>query len=56
MPVNVGTFDQYMRIVLGLALIASAFQDGLAIQGWRWAGLLGAVPLVTAFFKSCPAL
>ena len=54
MPVNIGTLDQYIRIVLGLALIAYAFQDGLAIQGWHWAGLLGVVPLVTAFFKSCP--
>ena len=32
MPVNIGTLDQYVRIVLGLALIAYAFQDGLAIQ------------------------
>ena len=54
MPVNIGTLDQYVRIVLGLALIAYAFQDGLAIQGWHWAGLLGLVPLVTAFFRSCP--
>ena len=45
MPVNIGTLDQYVRIVLGLALIAYAFQDGLAIQGWHWAGLLGVVPL-----------
>ena len=54
MPVNIGTVDQYVRIVLGLALIAFAFQDGLAIQGWHWAGLLGVVPLATAFLKSCP--
>ena len=54
MPVNVGTLDQYVRIVLGLALIAYAFQDGLAIQGWHWVGLLGVVPLVTAFFRKCP--
>jgi hypothetical protein len=54
MPVNVGTLDQYIRIVLGLALIAYAFQDGVTIQGWHWAGLVGVVPLVTAFFKSCP--
>jgi hypothetical protein len=49
-----GTIDQYVRIVLGLALIAYAFQDGLDIQGWHWVGLLGVVPLATAFFKSCP--
>ena len=54
MPANMGTIDQYVRIVLGLALIAYAFQDGLDIQGWHWVGLLGVVPLVTAFFKSCP--
>ena len=54
MPANMGTIDQYVRIVLGLALIAYALQDGLAIQGWHWVGLLGVVSLVTAFFKSCP--
>lgn len=35
MPVNIGTLDQYVRIILGLALIAYAFQEGLAIQGWH---------------------
>ncbi|MGY4467581.1 hypothetical protein ACVWWK_003290 [Bradyrhizobium sp. LB9.1b] len=54
MPANVGTIDQYVRIVAGLALVAFALQDGLSIQGWHWAGLVGLVLLVTAFFKSCP--
>jgi hypothetical protein len=54
MPVNVGTIDQYVRIVLGLALFAFAFQDGLSIQGWHWFGLIGVVLLVTALFRSCP--
>ena len=54
MPVNVGTIDQYVRIVLGFALVAFTFQDGLSIEGWHWAGLIGLVLLVTAFFKSCP--
>jgi hypothetical protein len=54
MPVNVGTIDQYVRIVAGLALVAYALQDGLSIQGWHWAGLIGLVLLATAFFKSCP--
>ena len=31
MPVNVGTIDQYVRIVVGLTLVAYAFQDGLSI-------------------------
>jgi Protein of unknown function (DUF2892) len=54
MPVNVGIVDQYVRIVVGLALVAFAFQDGLSIQGWHWAGLVGLVLLLTAFFRSCP--
>jgi hypothetical protein len=54
MPVNVGSIDQYVRIVVGLALVAFAFQEGLSIQGWHWAGLIGLVLLATAFVKSCP--
>jgi DUF2892 family protein len=54
MSVNVGTIDQYVRIVVGLALVAFAFQDGLSVQGWHWAGLIGLVLLVTAFFRICP--
>jgi hypothetical protein len=54
MPVNMGTIDQYVRIVLGLALVAFALQDGWSIQGWHWAGLIGLVLLATAFFRSCP--
>jgi hypothetical protein len=55
MSKNVGRIDQYVRIVVGFALVAFAFQDGLAIQGWHWIGLTGFVLLVTAFFRSCPA-
>jgi len=51
---NVGRLDQYVRIVLGLALVAFAFQDGLSIQGWHWAGLIGFVFILTAFFRNCP--
>ena len=54
MPVNVSTIDQYVRMVVGLALVAYALQDGLSIQGWHWIGLIGLVLLLTAFFKSCP--
>ena len=54
MPVNMGTIDQYVRIVLGLALVAFALQDGWSIQGWHWVGLIGFVMLGTAFFRSCP--
>jgi Protein of unknown function (DUF2892). len=54
MAANIGTVDEYVRIVLGLALVAFAFEDGLNIEGWHWAGLIGFVLLLTAFFKSCP--
>ena len=54
MPVNVGRIDQYVRIVVGLALVAFALADGLPIQGWSWAGLIGLVLLATAFFRTCP--
>jgi hypothetical protein len=54
MAVNVGTVDQYLRIVVGSALVAFALQDGLPIQGWHWAGLIGLVLLATAFFRTCP--
>jgi hypothetical protein len=51
---NIGKVDQYLRIVVGLALVAFAFQDGLSVQGWHWAGLSGFVFLFTAFFRMCP--
>jgi hypothetical protein len=54
MPVNVGTIDQYVRIVAGLALVAFAFQDGVPIEGWHWIGLIGLGLLATAFYRSCP--
>ncbi len=55
MSKNIGTIDQYVRIVVGLALVAFAFQEGLSIQGWHWFGLAGLVLLLTAFFRNCPA-
>jgi hypothetical protein len=42
MPVNVGIVD--VRIIVGLALVAFAFQNGLSIEGWHWAGLIGMAP------------
>ena len=54
MPVNVGTIDQYIRIVAGLALVAFALQEGVPIEGWHWAGLIGVALLLTAFYRNCP--
>ena len=52
MQANVGNADRIIRIVLGIALLALlAFGEG----GVRWVGLIGIVPLATAFIRWCPA-
>ena len=49
MTPNIGTLDRIIRIVLGCALLGA---------GWYfhsiW-GLIGLLPLVTAFVRFCPA-
>lgn len=51
MKVNVGSADKAIRIVIGLALLSLLFLlDGRA----RWFGLIGLVPLLTAFTGFCP--
>jgi hypothetical protein len=52
MTVNVGAIDRVLRIVAGLALLAFAVFSG---SDWAWVGLLGVVPLATAFIRWCPA-
>ncbi len=49
---NVGAFDRAFRIVLGLALLAAFFVWPDA--PWRWAFLIGIVPLATGLMSSCP--
>jgi hypothetical protein len=49
---NVGNLDRVLRIVLGLALIAGYFLNADAT--YRWAYLIGIVPLVTGLMSSCP--
>ncbi|MBC7141930.1 MAG: DUF2892 domain-containing protein [Rhodobacteraceae bacterium] len=49
---NVGSIDRVLRIVLGLALLAGFFLDADAT--YRWAYLIGIVPLVTGLMASCP--
>ena len=46
---NVGNFDRFLRISLGIAVIAL----GIFYQSW-W-GLVGLVPLLTALLNWCPA-
>jgi hypothetical protein len=48
---NVGTLDRAIRILVGLALIAGFFLN--PDSAWRWAYLIGIVPLATGVFGTC---
>jgi hypothetical protein len=51
MEPNVGTIDRASRAVLGLGLLSLI----LLLEGnARWLGLIGLVPLATAFLGWCP--
>jgi hypothetical protein len=51
MKQNVGAVDKFIRIAIGVMLLALIFVlDGDA----RWWGLLGLVPLLTGLFGRCP--
>lgn len=49
MTTNVGSADKIIRIVLGLAIIVIGYLNE------SWWGLVGLVPLLTAFVGFCPA-
>ena len=48
---NVGAMDRVIRIVIGLALLASFFIDSDA--SYRWLYLLGILPLATGLLGVC---
>lgn len=50
MEQNVGQTDRIIRIVAGLALLSLIF-----VGPQTWWGLVGLVPLSTAFINFCPA-
>jgi hypothetical protein len=50
MEVNVGKTDRMIRIVVGLLLLSLVF-----VGPQSWFGLIGLVPLATAFINFCPA-
>ncbi|WGJ15525.1 DUF2892 domain-containing protein [Methylocapsa sp. D3K7] len=52
MTENVGTIDRAIRIVIGLALLSMLIFAG---SEWKWLGLIGLVPLITALAGRCPA-
>jgi hypothetical protein len=49
---NEGTIDRALRIVVGLALLAGYF--AMPEATYRWAFLIGIVPLATGLIGSCP--
>ncbi len=48
MITNVGRTDQWVRIVVGLVLIALGLWYG------TWWGAIGLIPLLTGLFRWCP--
>jgi len=50
---NVGGIDRILRIVIGAALILAFFLT-TSQSPWRYAYLLGIVPLATGILKTCP--
>lgn len=49
---NIGNIDRGLRIAVGLLLLSYLFWGGEDVRLW---GLIGLVPLLTAFVKFCPA-
>ena len=50
MPINEGTLDRVLRVVVGLAIISLVFVGPQT--PWAWLGL---VPLLTGIAGFCPA-
>lgn len=51
MNVNVGALDRALRVTLGIALLTVFFT---VEDDRRWLGLIGIVPIATAFLAWCP--
>ncbi len=49
MKCNVGNTDRTLRVVAGAAIIIAG------VYAHSWFGVIGLVPLVTAFVRFCPA-
>ncbi|MGC1495620.1 MAG: DUF2892 domain-containing protein [Sulfitobacter sp.] len=48
---NVGNFDRVVRILVGIALLAAFFL--MPDASYRWAFLIGIIPLVTGLLGTC---
>jgi len=51
---NVGKIDQYIRIIIGLAMIAFVFRTGTMDPIWPAFLPIALILLTTAFFALCP--
>ncbi len=51
MPVNVGSADKVIRIVMGIVLLSLIY---FLSGNIRWVGLIGIVPIMTALVGWCP--
>ncbi len=49
MKTNVGSIDRTVRVILGLSILGAGYYFK------NWLGLIGIVPLLTAFVGFCPA-
>lgn len=49
MKTNVGTLDRIVRIIIGFSILGAGYHYH------HWLGLIGIVPLLTAFVGFCPA-
>jgi hypothetical protein len=51
MQSNVGKTDAVIRYIIGAILLLAAI---LVDSPWRWLGLIGIIPIVTAAVNFCP--
>jgi hypothetical protein len=50
LSVNVGSWDRWLRIIVGLFVISLVFWGPKSAWGW-----MGLIPLATGLFRYCPA-
>lgn len=51
MTKNIGGTDQTIRLVAGLVLLSVVL---VGTGNWRWLGLIGLLPLLSAIYRVCP--
>jgi hypothetical protein len=51
---NMGRIDQFIRILIGLVLLAYTVKEGAMSAGWVVPGVVGVILIITAFFSYCP--